>query len=179
MQASPVTEYTIDAEDRITAVGPSWDPFARGNGGDGAHLFDPVGHPVWAFLQGAQVRSVLNAVFFAVRSEGRPLSLFQRCDSPGLIRTYRMTVAPLEAGGLHIRHDPCGDTPCGPLPDDHPIWALTDVTRCALCCDYLLGEAWVTVPFGWGQGRAVHNHRVCPTCRAAAAQAVQALRGLV
>ncbi len=97
-------DYWLDAEDRILRVSDSWDSFAVENGGSGAREQFISGRVLWDFIGNDEVRRYLNAVFFAVRKWGHPITLPVRCDSPDEARHLDMTVAPLANGGLHVAH---------------------------------------------------------------------------
>ncbi len=107
--------YEVDAEDRVQAVSPDWDGFARANDGPGALSRQVVGRPLAEFLTGDPTRMFVSAIFEAARLTGRPRTLPYRCDAPDLVRQLEMTVLPLAGGALRVEHRIRSVTPRQPL----------------------------------------------------------------
>ena len=85
--------YSIDADDRITAVNQEWGRFAEANGGNP----DPaavVGRKLWDFIIDEGNRRLYQAMVHCVRQRVAPLHIPFRCDSPTVERHMTMTIAP-------------------------------------------------------------------------------------
>lgn len=169
--------YEIDQKDRLRALVGDWAGFAQGNDGIGLSERSVLGRSVWSYFSGGEIADLMEQLFRATRRQGVPLSVAQRCDAPGMIRRYEMRIVPLSRDGLRITHVPRGVTPCGPVTPGHPVWHTKPLERCAVCCDYKLGDRWQMVPLGERQLPEVDHYTVCPKCRARADAAMGATGG--
>jgi hypothetical protein len=84
--------YRLDHQDRISAVSPSFDFFSRANGGPAGFSRQVVGRPVWDFVQGEELQTILKGIF--ERARQGTVRLPMRCDSPGEMRLLEMAVTP-------------------------------------------------------------------------------------
>ena len=94
--------YRIDGQNRICFVNDSWSAFARDN--HGAHLLpeNVLRTCIWDYVTGLGTRYIYVKVLDYVRETREPLSFDLRCDSPALSRTLKMTVTPIEEGGVQF-----------------------------------------------------------------------------
>jgi len=99
---SPAVLYSLDAEDRITGVGGAWSEFARSNGADELAGGALLGHLLWDFIAGVEVREIYRSLFEKARSGGTPLRVPFRCDSPGELRELRLQITPLPKRALAL-----------------------------------------------------------------------------
>ncbi len=91
--------YSIDADDAVSSVGPSWLDFAAENAAPELTRESVLGRPLWDFIAGAQTRHLYETLFERVRAGGR-LSVPFRCDSPDVFRFMRLHLAALPGGGI-------------------------------------------------------------------------------
>lgn len=96
--------YTLDKDDRLIETGGWWDQFAAENDGADAASGKVLGKSLWAFIESAEIRDYLEAVFGSSRDNKAQLCLPYRCDSPARPRLFQMVIDPLPSGGLILRH---------------------------------------------------------------------------
>ena len=96
-------QYSIDENNDIYNIGGNWADFATQNNGSRSIEDDVVGTSLWSHIHGLDVKSYLNAIFFAVRKVQIPVVLPYRCDSPTQPRQFIMAVLP--AGGERLKID--------------------------------------------------------------------------
>ncbi|CUH75798.1 hypothetical protein [Tropicibacter naphthalenivorans] len=158
------TYYKLDSEDRIIAVGGVWDDFARRNGGADVTSDKVKGALIWNAMHGNALHGYLNALFFAVRTWQRPISLPVRCDAPGMPRFDQMTITPGPDGTLTVTHTPLEARQEGLQPSP-----CSDPRRNSVCCAVC----------GCQVGSS-HLHdgddAVCRGCKTMAVHAIDAIR---
>jgi hypothetical protein len=95
--------YRIDKSDIILSVSPNWDSFARANGCiDECCSEKVVGHRLWEFIQGIQIRHFYELLFEKVR-KGTPVRPIPfRCDSPWERRFLQLSIMPLPDGQIEM-----------------------------------------------------------------------------
>jgi hypothetical protein len=98
---TPVT-YDLDDRDRILATGGEWDRFAIANAAPELATRSVIGHPLWRFVEGEEVRHLLRLLLDQVRERNRSVSVPFRCDAPALRRFMSMSIHPLEGGVLRV-----------------------------------------------------------------------------
>jgi hypothetical protein len=96
--------YRLDADDRLVAVDPAWDNFARANEGGAACAALVLGRPLRDFLSGDATRMFLESALQAARLTGRARTLPYRCDAPGRQRELEMVITPQPDGGALVEH---------------------------------------------------------------------------
>lgn len=165
------SSYTLGGDGTILCIGGEWDQFAQSNDGQRAMMDNVIGTTIWNHVHGFETCSFLNAVFFAVRKTGLPISLPYRCDGPTERRDFSMTISPLDGMKVKIDHFRIMHVEAGVVS---PVVSLTDRHTsdiCAVCCSFKIGDTWGDPfarphesEFPRGLGR-------CPECkRRAAAQ---------
>ncbi len=170
--------YLIDQDDRIRSVGGGWDEFAMENGGDGATSEAILGTELWQHIHGVDVKSYLNAIFFAVRISGSTLIMPYRCDSPTQPRQFFMTVASEQNGGLRVDHNggPTRIEQNQKLPAD--ISEIKPQTKCSICCAVKVADTWLD-PFVLPDALdAPPGLYVCPTCKTKASKVTRKMLSL-
>lgn len=160
--------YTVDRNDRITAVDQGWDRFALENGGADACAAQVVGARLVDAISGDPVRMFMTAILMRVRASGQAETIPYRCDSDTVKRYYTMTVRPLPDGSVRVEHDLHHDEPGAVTVRVRPAATGTrGVMRCSLCCRIDEGAGWHD-PFDGGTNRDLRVvHTVCPECKSA------------
>jgi hypothetical protein len=88
--------YAVDADHRIVAVGRRrWDRFAIENGAPELSADHVIGRNLFEFVSGSDVKQAYRDLAARVVSGGEPVVVNTRCDSPGVARELRLSVAPL------------------------------------------------------------------------------------
>ncbi|MGE3279646.1 MAG: hypothetical protein AB7H90_03700 [Alphaproteobacteria bacterium] len=92
--------YAVDAEHRIIAVGRRrWDRFAVESGAPELCADSVIGRNLFEFVSGPEVKRAYCKLADRVITTGEPEVIAVRCDSPGIARALRLSVAPLRFGG--------------------------------------------------------------------------------
>lgn len=164
MYEGPISSfYVLDSHDFIAETGGDWDRFARDNQGLRAASDRVVGHSLWDMIDGAEMRSFLNGIFFWCRRERVGFDSLYRCDGPDEARLFRMIVESHDNGFLWIGHRFV-------TSNRKPV-AVVDLTdrlngaRCDMCCHYRVGDAWID-PFTQPSPHDFPSSNVlCPSCK--------------
>src|SRR4051812_30304 len=91
--------YAVDAEHRIVAVGRRrWDRFATENGAPELRADRVIGRNLFEFVSGADVKQAYRDLAARVVASGEPVVVNTRCDSTGVARELRLSIAPLRFG---------------------------------------------------------------------------------
>jgi hypothetical protein len=91
--------YAVDSEHRIVAVGRRrWDRFAVENGVPELCADRVIGRDLFDFVSGPDVRLAYRQIADRVIATGEPAAVCARCDSPGVARQLRLSIAPLRFG---------------------------------------------------------------------------------
>ena len=170
--------YSINEDDVIYCTSGMWTEISVENGGSKDVAQDVVGTELWDHIQGLEIKSYLNAVFYAVRTSRHSIVLPYRCDTPIQPMLFSMTVALEQDGCLRVDHKAKPK-----LVDVRPSKNVVEVSqtgsqlKCSVCCAFKVGKEWLdpfvqpsVLDFPKGLG-------VCPTCKRKAAVATsEALR---
>ena len=90
--------YAVDAEDRIVAVGRrGWDRFAIENGAPELRADSVIGRHLFDFVSDPELRQAYRELADRIISTGEPAVIAARCDSPGVVRELRLSIAPAAA----------------------------------------------------------------------------------
>lgn len=106
LDARPI--YTIDASNRLIFVNPAWSEFIAqpqciGMGaGDGAHLAQVIGRPIWDRIPAGVVRQLWELLYSRVRAVGGAVFVPMRVDCADERRLIDIELRPLADGS--IRH---------------------------------------------------------------------------
>lgn len=165
------TWYTVDAEDRVTAVCPQWDLVATQGGGSAQAMASGViGLPLNRFISGDATRMFMDAALQAVRLTGQPRILHHRCDTPTVRRRLEMTLVPLGGGAVRIEHRLIEQqlrvrTLVCETDADLVNGKAGSVWRCSLCLSIQhAGLPWQASEL-LASKRLVVRYTVCPRCR--------------
>src|SRR4051794_39586402 len=91
--------YVVDAEHRIVAVGRRrWERFAVENGAPELRADSVIGRSLFEFMNGTELRQAYRDLADRIASTGEPAVIAARCDSPGVTRELRLSIAPLRLG---------------------------------------------------------------------------------
>jgi len=170
---SPLFEYTLDAEDRITGVSSEWVAFACENQAADLTLEHVVGQPLLEFISDEETRLIYQVLLSKVRTTGHSLRVKFRCDSPALRRFMELEIAPLDEGALCLGGRLLKAEPreAVPLLDTNQPRSDEILTICGWCKRVHLPEAWVEVEEAvermqlFEQPRLPRlSHGICPAC---------------
>lgn len=100
-----VVSYTIDADDIIVQVSPTWQNFAQENYAVGLTEREVVGHSLWEFIKDESTRSLYRVLLRAVRAKKHPISFPFRCDSPRVRRYMVMNITPHPDNSLSFTNE--------------------------------------------------------------------------
>ena len=95
----PRYSYTVDSEDRLRWVSPTWLAFARENGASELTAENVLGRSVWSYIADEPTRELYGVLLRQIRHRGVQVMLPFRCDSPRLRRFMRLTMRPLNGDG--------------------------------------------------------------------------------
>lgn len=183
--------YMVDADGVILSIGrPGWRAFALDNGAPA--LAEPaavVGHDLFEFIAGAEVRGAYRTLLDRVRKGEPEVILPCHCDSPSLARDMRMTISPVRRGrgkapGFLFHSIPLAEFARPPIPlydfRGHPSdGGVPVIAMCSLCeriCPIPLGpnsladewqRQWVDAETYYARGGRSEvgiSHTVCPDC---------------
>ncbi len=167
--------YSVDANDMIVALGPSWLEFAIANGAPELAHENVVGRSLWEFVVGGEVRSVYTVLFRWVRDYGAVLSIPFRCDSPSRRRSMKLELTPASFGRIDLvgRLLAESEQPFLSLLADLAHRAPQQVEMCSFCKRLRVGDDWLEAPEALerlGLADALHppraSQRVCDPCYA-------------
>ncbi len=82
--------YLLDDQERIVEVGGDFDQFARDNQGPANLAQEVVGHSLWAFVQGRELRHLLRLLL--QQAEAGLVRVPLRCDAPHEFRLIEMEI---------------------------------------------------------------------------------------
>jgi hypothetical protein len=178
----------VDAEHRIVAVGRRrWDRFAIENGAPELRADKIIGRNLFEFFSGSDVTQAYRDLAARVVASGDPVVVNTRCDSPGVARELRLSVAPLQLAdkrpGLLFQAQIVGETARLHL-DIFDFKALLNalvhqaelpvVTMCSFCQQVRRpgpdgDEDWVTAEEYYrlgGTSQVRISHGLCADCDA-------------
>ena len=139
--------YTIDAQDRISALGGAWSEFARRNDAPELEPESVVGRRIWDFIRGKQVQRLYEDAMHLVRHRGKQLEIPARCDSPTHARWTRQILVPGEHGEILQRsivvHE--AHRVFAPILDRTVQRGAFALPICDFCCDCLLDSRWIAL----------------------------------
>lgn len=155
--------YVLDTHDVIAETGGQWDDFAYENNGAAAATGNVLGHSLWSMIQGREMRSFLNGVFFWCRQERVGFESLYRCDSPDEARLFRMIVESHDNGFLWVGHRF--------VTSSRKSMSVVELSerlqgaRCDMCCYYKVGNEWID-PFAHPAPHDFPSKNVlCPSCK--------------
>lgn len=173
----PEVTYTLDARDRLEAMGGDWERFAMLNGGE--HLVAPgvMGRPIWDFLGGEAVKVVYRALYHQARERKEEVHVPFRCDSPEEIRELELIIEPREDGGLNVISRTLRVKPrqeAVRLLEAHAPRSRELLSMCAWCKQVHLEGSWWDLDDAVAEFRFLDTpplpsvtHGICPTCATA------------
>lgn len=97
--------YTIDADNRISAVSENWDANAKKHKSIGATSAVILGKPFFEFIEGFGSRSTMNAVLFVCRKRHRCFVHRYECQSGSERYSTVMCAVPEFDGGVTVYHE--------------------------------------------------------------------------
>jgi hypothetical protein len=166
--------YVIDARDRLVEVGPGWDAFAEANGAPELVAEKVVGRPLPSFVDDSTTRALYAHLLDRIRTDGRPVCVWLRCDAPTVRRCLELTMSRLDRGHVEfysrlVREEA---RPAVDLLDCQVARSSECLTICAWC-------KRVPTPGGWREiedavaalrlfeqaALPVLSHGMCPECR--------------
>lgn len=168
------SSYTIDAQDLIAGVNGSWQEFADSNGATNIDGDQVVGHSVWDYIAGTEVRKLYEMLFGEVRKNRRAVSVPCRCDAPDCRRFMELRVAPGTTDGalavtcVTVREEQRAGAGLFTETDPDPDKLLK---ICSWCNHVEVDDDWVEVEeatqrlnFFGAQRLPRLTHGICPQC---------------
>jgi hypothetical protein len=168
--------YRLDGMDTVRFVSSSWLRFAQEN--DAAELVEErvVGHVIWDFVQGVEVRRLWATLFSTLRARREEIVVPFRCDSPSVVRLMELTLRPLPPAGIELEGRLLEERSRKPValfsrslersPESMPI--------CGLCRRLCVHQAWLEAEQAIARARLLDSallprlvESVCPECRTA------------
>lgn len=149
MRSGSRIRYVIDAQDKITAVGESWDEFADANDGSRLATADVLGRSLWDFIADAPTRQLYKQMVARVRN-GQATQFSLRCDGPACRRLLQMNISAKPDGSVVFETLALSEEERKPLP----LLALSTIRSdellqmCAWCNRLDVGvgtNVWVEV----------------------------------
>jgi hypothetical protein len=176
------SRYRLDGDDVIRWVSGGWIHFAKQNT-DGS--WDPesvVGHSIWSYIEGPEVRHLYELLLRRVRTAGVAIEVPFRCDGPDVRRDMRLRIEPLENEGVQLTVAFPRETPAGGVGGDgesslpeRTVRPKPELVPLCSWCDRVLvrGMGWVNVEvaveamdlFDGGPVPKL-SHGACPDCYA-------------
>ena len=170
------SSYTINAQDQIVSVNRSWQEFADSNGATNIDGDQELGHSVWHYITGAEVRQLYEMLFDGVRRKRRAVTVPFRCDAPDRRRFMELQVTPGSTDGALV-------VSCVTLREEErdgaPLFAETDpdpdklLKVCSWCKHIEMDDDWVEVEEATQRlnlfaARRLPRltHGICPQCAA-------------
>ena len=95
-------EWIVDSSNAIVSVNDNWLSFAEEND---PHFADPLvvqGCPLNEFITDAETRHLYDCLMQRVRTDGKPVTVPYRCDSPDCRRFMEVDLSPAEDGGVRF-----------------------------------------------------------------------------
>jgi hypothetical protein len=179
-------QYRIDQADRILFVNEAWLQFACQNAGEHLNRANVIGHCLWDFIEGEDVRQIYGMIFKAVRTTGQSVVFKFRCDSPVCRRYFLLNVSPLPEETLMLSTHPVREVvrDAVPLLDPDVRRGEACLTVCSWCIKACLStQEWVELDEAVTRldllgGRPVPQvtHGLCPKCCVTIENELQNLR---
>jgi hypothetical protein len=96
-----LSEYHIDAKDRLIYVDETWREFAVQNAAPELAGEKILNKPLWDFISSKEVVHLYQMLLDRVRQTGEPIKIAYRCDAPHARRFFEMDLNPYN--GSEIR----------------------------------------------------------------------------
>ncbi|PKN96850.1 MAG: hypothetical protein CVU43_18610 [Chloroflexi bacterium HGW-Chloroflexi-5] len=147
-----VLVYRIDSADTIVSVSDNWQAFADANAW--SSLLRPenvVGHSIWEFIQGLEMRYLYQELFRRVRQGISSRAIPFRCDSPGERRFLELYIKLLPEGQIEISSMIRRSEARSPvrLLDEDTSRSAELVTLCSMCKKIKVSpEQWAEIEEG-------------------------------
>jgi hypothetical protein len=166
--------YSVDADNRITAVSDSWLNFAIANGETGLKRENVIGTRLADWIIHDETRHLYLCLLEKVRAEQQALTVSYCCDAPALRRFMRLWISPGDAKAINFVSELIRE-------EERPVPALLDAARpkesdklqmCSWCKKICVGEnQWQEVEdavdaLGLFEAPSVPDisHTICPDC---------------
>lgn len=166
--------YSVDSQDRLTAVNAEWDRFAVANGSPGLRSQEVLSRSLWDFVAGGSTRHIYTVVLAQARS-GRRLRFPFRCDAPDLRRFLEMDAAGAGDAAVEFRVRTVKTEPreAVALLDPSRARAGPPLRMCGWCKKVAVDEIHVEVEEAIacldlfdGAPLPPVSHGICPACEA-------------
>ena len=97
-----LSEYHIDAQDRLIYIDESWREFAHNNAASELVGDSILNKSLWNFIAGKQVQHLYQMLLAKVRQSGQPAQVTFWCDAPHARRFLELTMTPDEEAGVQF-----------------------------------------------------------------------------
>lgn len=170
------TYCVLDNNLRILWVGGDWDEFALENFGPNAVANKVLSTPLSAHIVGDKTGEALSEMLAAVLDCQRELRIDYRCDSPSMMRRYRMSLQPMREDRVLMVHDlrDARTFPQALTPWRHK--ATAEATKCSFCCGVQIEGNWFAPEALPVPHPEEVRYDLCPDCLQRIAEATQATR---
>ena len=163
--------YEVDADNRVSEVGPGWDEFALANDSPGATRDRVIGRDLFGFLDGAETRALVRLILDRTREAGRCLELPFRCDGPGVRRFMVFTGEVRAGGGVRVHTRQLGEGEREALPFlERTGRGREPIRMCSWCNRIAAADQWLEAESAADRlGLFLRElpritHGICPGC---------------
>lgn len=147
---APLVSFSIDAKGILTSIEATYEVFSSPTGA-APELVGAVGKELKQFIAGEPTRAFWRRVFDGVRRSRASRVIRYRCDAPDLVRYMAVTVVPLEAGSLLLKHTFDRTEPL-PVHLRFVTTRTAEAVRCSICNDVKHQGVWRTPQAAWSEG---------------------------
>lgn len=165
----PVVSFSIDAKGILTSVEATYEVFSSPLGA-APEFADAIGKDLMQFIAGEPTQAFWGRVFDGVRRSMASRVIRYRCDAPDFMRHMAVTVVPLEADSLLLRHV---FERTEPLPAHLRFTTArtAEAVRCSVCNDVKHQGVWRRPQAAWSEGFLTPQNAntvcydICRDCR--------------
>jgi hypothetical protein len=173
LEDDPAVIYVLDPDFCIRYCNRAWDRFAAENGGSGLERERQIGRSVMEVIP-PPLQALYRGGYGAVSFSGQVWELSYECSSPGVYRSFRMSVYPepdtsglVVVNSLSIEHPHGADVE--PLDASDAVYADAhgQITMCCHCRRTWRAhgpDIWDWVPAYLETPSRSITHGLCPLC---------------
>ena len=89
-----ISEYHIDAEDRLIYIDETWQEFSRNNQAPELTSDSVLQKRLWDFIADKEVQHIYQILLGKVRQSGKVIQVSYRCDAPHVRRLLQLVMTP-------------------------------------------------------------------------------------
>jgi len=172
LQSKQDVTFLLSSDLRFLECSPSWDSFARGNGGHGISSEEVRGKNILDFVPDV-LRKLYEHKYQLVQYSGSSVEFDYHCSSPETIRLFRMFIRPLDGKILVVNRltlqEECERRPALTLEQRREYVSTSGnfLTMCANCRKARRDkrrDAWDWIPEFLNDSGLQVSHGLCPRC---------------